>query len=103
MRFCRICNSFLIDKTNNDKLYYKCTKCAQEYDSNASDSLRYEKKYNNDVSTSQYEILLKNAINDRATPEVFKDCTKCDRKIVKYVIIGDEMKFVYICECGNIF
>lgn len=103
MRFCRICNSFLIDKTNSDKLYYKCTKCSQEYDSNDFDSLRYEKRYNTDTYTPQYWSLIKNAMDDKATPVVFKDCSKCNRKIVKYVIIGDEMKYVYICECGNIF
>ena len=103
MRFCTICENRLEDITTSNKLYYECTKCKKTFDATDEDTLIFTQSFNKKESTMQYETMLKTAAYDNANPKVYKDCTKCDNKIVSYVVLGHNMKYVYLCECGNMF
>ena len=103
MRFCDVCESRLDDVTTATELYYQCTKCNKKFPSTPSDTLRFQQVFDNKESIDKYEILLKNAAFDNTNPKIFKDCPMCEKKIVSYVVLGESMKCIYLCKCGNRF
>lgn len=103
MRFCDVCESRLEDITTITELYYQCTKCKKRYPASDSDTLRFSMSFGKQDDSLKYDILLKNSAYDNVNPKIFKPCPKCDRQIVSYVIIGDNMRYVYLCVCGNKF
>jgi DNA-directed RNA polymerase subunit M/transcription elongation factor TFIIS len=103
MRFCDVCESRLDDVTTDTELYYQCTKCKKKYDPTDSDTMRFRQVFNKNDSTIKYDVMLKNAAFDNANPKEYKDCPLCEKKIVSYVVIGDSMKYVYVCTCGARF
>jgi DNA-directed RNA polymerase subunit M/transcription elongation factor TFIIS len=103
MRFCDVCESRLEDITTITELYYQCTKCVKRFPPSASDTLRYRQVFNKKESMIKYEVMLKNAAFDNVNPKEFKECPECKKKIVSYAVIGDSMRYVYVCTCGNQF
>lgn len=103
MRFCQVCESRLEDVTTATELYYQCTKCKKRFPPTAEDTLRFSQSFNRKESTMQYDMLLKSAAFDNVNPKEYKECPNCKRQIVSYVVLGQNMKFVYTCVCGNQF
>ena len=103
MRFCDVCENRLDDVTTVTDLYYECTKCKKRFTPSESDTLRYVQVFNKNESNIKYDTLLKNAAFDNTNPKEFKECPECKKQIVSYVVIGESMKYVYVCECGNKF
>lgn len=103
MRFCDVCESRLDDVTTVTDLYYQCTKCRKRFQSSDSDTLRFRHVFNKKESTIKYGSMLKNAAFDNTNPREYKECPKCKKQIVSYVVIGENMKYVYVCTCGHMF
>ena len=51
----------------------------------------------------KYDSLLMNAAFDNVNPKEFKECPACKKQIVGYVVIGENLQYVYTCTCGNKF
>lgn len=103
MRFCDVCESRLDDVTTVTELYYQCTKCKKRFPPTESDTMRFRQVFNKKESMIKYDILLQNAAFDNANPKEFKECPACKKQIVSYVVIGESMKYIYTCTCGNRF
>ena len=103
MRFCTICENRLETVATTSELYHQCTKCKAGYPSNAEDTLRYRQVFNQEESTVKYDTLIRHAAFDNANPRIYKSCPSCNKKIVSYIVIGENMNFVYACTCGNRF
>lgn len=103
MRFCDVCESRLGNIITATELYYECTKCKKRFPPTDSDSLRFRQVFNKKESTVKYDIMLENAAFDGTNPKEFKECPKCKKQIVSYVVIGDNMKYIYTCTCGHRF
>jgi DNA-directed RNA polymerase subunit M/transcription elongation factor TFIIS len=101
MKFCELCNNILDDITTPTELYYQCTKCNKKTESSDEDTLVFEQDFNK--KENSFELLLENAAFDVVNPKKYKECIVCNNQIVSYVIIGDSMKYVYVCSCGNKF
>jgi DNA-directed RNA polymerase subunit RPC12/RpoP len=95
--------NILDDITNKTEFYYKCTKCNKTFEPTDEDTLRFRQTFNNAETTIRNNSMLLNAAFDTTNPATYKDCPKCSKKIVRYVVIGDTMKYIYTCECGAIF
>jgi DNA-directed RNA polymerase subunit M/transcription elongation factor TFIIS len=103
MRFCDICESRLEDVTTATELYYQCTKCNKKNPPTDYDTMRFRQVFNKNESMVKYDIMLQNAAFDNANPKIYKECPECKRQIVSYVVIGDTLKYVYVCVCGARF
>ena len=103
MRFCDVCESRLDDVTTAVELYYQCTKCKKTFSACDDDSLRFSQSFGKKESSVLHNALLKNAAFDNANPRVFKECPQCKKQIVSYVVVGQEMKYIYTCTCGARF
>jgi DNA-directed RNA polymerase subunit M/transcription elongation factor TFIIS len=104
MRFCDICKHVLVDITDNKELYYECSACKTRYKSSVSDTLRFTQSYKKNKSdTGGRGDFVNTAAFDVTNPKVYKECSKCSSKIVTSIVSGDNMKFSYLCECGNKF
>jgi DNA-directed RNA polymerase subunit M/transcription elongation factor TFIIS len=103
MRFCDVCESRLDDVTTVTELYYQCTKCKKRFIPTDSDTMRFRQVFNKKESMIKYDILLQNAAFDNANPKEFKECPACKKQIVSYVVIGESMKYIHVCTCGNKF
>ena len=104
MLFCTNCDhNRLEDKFSATERYHECTKCNKKYKITASETLVFEEIIDKSESTIKYNTFLKNAAKDRTNPKTFKECPKCARQIVSYVIIGHQKKYIYVCECGHKF
>ena len=103
MRFCPECTNCLDDVTTRTELYYQCTKCKKKIQRTDEDTLRFRQKFSNEEDTTKNTSMLNNAAFDNTNPAIYKDCIKCPKKIVRYVRVGDSMKYVFVCKCGAIF
>jgi len=65
--------------------------------------MRFRQIFNKEDSMIKYDVMLSNAAFDNTNPKEFKECPKCKKQIVSYVVIGDNMKYVYVCPCGHRF
>lgn len=103
MKFCKECDGRLVRVFAGDESYYQCAYDKKEYKASESDTLLYEETFERKSAKGQYNVILKNAAFDRVNPKIRNECKKCGMKIVRYVILGSEKKYVYACICGNIF
>lgn len=103
MRFCDVCESRLDDITTVTDLYYQCTKCKKRFPATDLDTIKFRQVFDKKESMIKYDILLRNAAFDNVNPREFKECPVCKKQIVNYVIIGNNMKYVYTCTCGHLF
>jgi DNA-directed RNA polymerase subunit M/transcription elongation factor TFIIS len=103
MNFCIICESRLKEITTDTKLYFKCSKCEETYDSTPENTKMYEESFNKKNSMLKYRTFLRNAAFDNTNPIEKRKCPKCPREEVRYAIIGSKKKYIYVCECGHMF
>ena len=103
MKFCTVCESILVVVITTIDLYHQCARCKKIYESDAKDTLRFSQSFDDTNDTIKYNIIMKNALLDDMNPRIYKECAACNREIVKYIIIGSAMRFVYLCDCGNVF
>jgi DNA-directed RNA polymerase subunit M/transcription elongation factor TFIIS len=103
MNFCDECRSVRKDVTTANELYSVCGTCNKRFTSKPEDTLRFTEKFDKKESESKYAVLLKNAAFDNCNPRMENPCPKCDEKIVSYIVVGDDMKLIYVCRCGNQF
>ena len=103
MRFCDVCGGRLDDITTTTELYYQCASCKKKFTSSDEDTLRFRQVYQKKESEVKYASLLKNAAFDNVNPREFKECPECKKQIVSYVVIGENMRYIYICTCGHRF
>lgn len=101
MNFCDVCENRL-EAITDIKLYYQCTKCNKQFPAEASDTLRFTQTFNKKDSSIKYDTLIQNAAYDNTNPKEYHPCPVCNRQIVTYVVV-DDMKYIYICLCGNKF
>jgi DNA-directed RNA polymerase subunit M/transcription elongation factor TFIIS len=101
MRFCDVCQHILVDITNDTELYYECTVCKKKSEYVPSDTLRLVQEFGKEKGHVKSFIL--NAVFDNANPKEFKECPECKNQITTHVIVGTDMKYIYLCECGNQF
>jgi DNA-directed RNA polymerase subunit M/transcription elongation factor TFIIS len=100
MRFCTVCMNRLEDVTNTTELYYECTKCQKRHEKKPEDTLRFSQDFGKQARNT--DTVHSNAAFDNANPKIYKDCPnpKCNKKILTYVIVGESMKYMYMCTCG---
>ena len=103
MKFCTVCESVLEVVITTIEMYHQCTRCKKIFEADAKDSLVYNHSFDDINDTIKYNIIMKNALLDDTNPRMYKDCMSCGRGIVKYIIIGSSMQFVYLCDCGNVY
>ena len=101
MEFCDVCENVLKQITTSTRLYSKCAACQKEYESTSSDTLRYTKHYGKKILGAKHATLVKNAAFDITNPKVKKKCSNCTNQYMSYIVIGDNMKYIYVCTCGN--
>lgn len=99
MRFCNNCENILKFVIKNNDMKFECTKCNKLHDPNDEDSLRFYQSFGKIKDNS---IFIKNSAHDPVNAMIKKDCSKCKRKIMSYIIEGSKMAFRYTCKCGNI-
>jgi DNA-directed RNA polymerase subunit M/transcription elongation factor TFIIS len=97
MKFCDTCNNILIISTHNDILKYICQTCLTEYPTTVEDTLMSNVSFQESESLYKSEIYLNIAHNDPLTPLIEKNCKKCDEKIIKRILIGNNYQGIYIC------
>jgi DNA-directed RNA polymerase subunit M/transcription elongation factor TFIIS len=103
MQFCRICDGRLVDETSTTELYYVCARCNKKYPSQPKDTLRFRQVFNKKKENVQYDVLISNAPHDITNPREYYPCPKCNRQITSYVVVGDNMVFIHVCQCGHRF
>ena len=103
MRFCTVCEGRLDYATTATELFYQCTRCNKKYHPTAEDTLRVSQVFNNKESVVQHDTFLRGAAFDVVNPREYKQCPSCKKEIVSYVVVGNDMKYVYVCTCGNRF
>ena len=103
MKFCEDgCNSLLYKVVTTDQLHYKCSRCGKQYKSDDKDTLMSEQNFEkNDLSA--HDKLVKDAPFDHVNPKEYIDCRKCNKKILSYSIVGENMTYIYSCTCGHSF
>lgn len=103
MRFCGKCRNILT-KLVDGEIVNKCAKCGvRTVENNPEDTLMHETKFNSSVAKSKYKNTMYSAPFLPYTLKIEKKCPKCSNKILSYVILGDECKYYYSCECGTVF
>ena len=93
--FCSICNNILSMISTADNLYFTCNKCQEKYKYSDEDSMIYEDGKDNELLI--YNTILQTASDDPVNPKVYRDCTKCNKNIVKQVRIGENMRLINTC------
>lgn len=100
-KFCNICNNILYINTD-DKLTFHCKTCLNVIEGDAKDTLIMDINIHNKVNIfDKYSTFINIAQDDKTLPFIEKQCKKCDETIIKYVILGDDMIYVYICPKCN--
>ncbi len=103
MRFCEVDNNRLRVLILGDQMIYECTRCMARYAARPEDTLRVERRFEGNRGTAKYDTLLRNAAFDMANPVAKKICPECKATTVRYVVVGDEMRYIYVCTCGHRF
>ena len=103
MKFCPLCESIMEDVISTVEIYHQCTRCNKRVETDAKDSMRFNQSFDDSSDSIRRELILKNAIFDNINPRIYKKCPSCEKEIVQYVVIGNNMRFIYTCTCGAIF
>ncbi len=93
--FCQNCGTILTEVVSDDKIVFSCKACGSLYPSNSTDSLCYEESKNK--SLHHFDRAISQCVEDYANPKIKSICPSCKHGYAKYLIIGEEMAFVYIC------
>jgi len=101
MRFCDVCESLLSNIITTTELYYQCTRCQKKFKASPEDTLCLQQSF--DTKTLTSNTFMKNAAYDKTCPKIYKECPKCKASIVNYIVVGDSLTYVYVCECGYSF
>lgn len=99
IRFCDVCTSLLTGVTSTSELYYQCTKCQKRFPKQSVDTLRFQQLFGR-AKLTDHNLLI-NAAFDVTNPREYKQCPECPRQIMSYAVIGESMRYVYVCECGH--
>lgn len=102
MKFCDCGNRLTIISTPTS-LKFKCIKCFKSYDPTDEDSLVVYEENTASDEYSIYDTFISNIAKDKVNPRIAVDCPKCNRNIVSYVRLGENMRIIYGCECGNVW
>lgn len=103
MRFCTVCDTILSAVTTSTSLGFQCDKCKKMYPARPEDTLRFKLVINKPSSMVQYDTFLRNAMHDNSNPREYNECPACNNAITNYVILGNDMQYVYVCKCGHRF
>lgn len=95
MLFCSTCNNLLNIITSSSSFYFKCDRCAKNYEPTDDDSLRFDQTKETDFLI--YKSILRNAGKDPVNPKYNEKCHKCENSIVKRVMLGNEMRLISVC------
>lgn len=104
MKFCANCNNILYVNTVNNNLTYTCKVCLNSIPADNEDTLLLDVRLNNEEDLLiKYESLINLSIKDNTLPLIHMKCknSKCDETILKYIILGDSMQYIYICTKCN--
>lgn len=99
MRFCDLCSNLLKFTIINNDMAFACTKCNKIHKPNPKDSLRFYESFGKIQDNSKF---IKNSAHDPVNSMIKRECKKCNRGIMTYIIEGDKMTYRYTCKCGYI-
>jgi DNA-directed RNA polymerase subunit M/transcription elongation factor TFIIS len=97
--FCPICRNLLFINTQSDELKFECRSCKTSIPGSAEDSMRFEEIEGSDITV--YGKLLQKIAEDPVGHKTRKQCPKCGNEIARDVIIGDDMRTIYVCMKPN--
>jgi DNA-directed RNA polymerase subunit M/transcription elongation factor TFIIS len=102
MRYCVICDNLLEESTATGNLSFRCPVCQVPADTKPEDSLMHQRFIISTDSDLKYTSFIKQSSTDPTIGNVNKQCTKCGRKWMKRIRVGDNETVLDICECQNI-
>lgn len=93
--FCPVCRNLLFINPQLDDLTFECRSCKTSIRGTPEDTLRYEEIEGSDITI--YSKLLQKFADDPAGHKVRKPCPKCGHDIAKNVVLGPDMRNIYMC------
>lgn len=99
MGFCDNCESILTTAYTSSNFLFVCTKCFRKIEPKPEDSLREYIDFKKD--TTEDSTIIKNVPYDKTNPRKHGTCTDCGNKVLSYVILGNNAKYISVCICGK--
>ena len=101
MDFCDNCENIITATYTSSTFIFVCKKCNRKIKPKPEDTLReyidLKKK-----DSEEYSTIIKNTPFDKTNPRKYGKCSKCDNKVLSYVILGNSAKYTSVCICGQI-
>lgn len=98
--FCQQCNNLLVTISTTDELYFKCDQCQIKYNSDETNSMRYEEVKGSNLTL--YSTLMRYAHKDPVNPKVYRQCPSCAEPIVRQIRLGENMTLINCCpQCAH--
>ncbi len=98
--FCKVCANLLSFVHEEHKTVKTCRYCSKSYETNALDSLRYQKNKGNDVA--MLELEMKTAHKDNVNKKIRCVCPKCKHEFARLFRTKDMQTYVTCIKCRNI-
>lgn len=93
--FCKQCDNLLVTISTTDDLYFKCDQCQIRYDSDETNSMRYEEVRGSNLTL--YSTLMRHAHRDPVNPKVRNPCPQCSTEIVRQIRLGEGLTLINCC------
>lgn len=101
MKFCKVCESFMVKEVHNNKIMFVCH-CGEYEQGQPDDHCILFVKLGQSSNNQLYGSLIKSAKYDRTVLLVDKKCSKCGKSYMKHISTPVNEISYYVCECGEV-